>query len=435
MPRALQPLFLAFPVLAACGGGDQARRPDVILISLDTLRADHMGLYGYERDTTPYLDRLADECLVFDNAYSTAPWTLVAHMTMLTGLYPRQHGVWERELALSPETPLLAERLRQAGYQTVGLHFSGWVHERHGFDRGFDVFRSHKNAEEAERHLTEELAALDPERPTFLFLHLFDIHCGTLTDAPGPVYDTPSPFDEAFMDHPAARLTDATEGQIWSGKKRLTPPQIEALVALYDGGIRYVDSKLEAWIEDWRAEGRLDRALLIITADHGEGLGQRGRIDGHGTVYQEGLRVPLLVRRPGGTGGGRRVHEVVSLVDLVPTVLESVGIVANDLAGHSVFDPPAARTVLAFQPARETAIRWPRKIVHTRKGQTITANLESDPLELSPTRGDVSELELWRASVLGTAAELARWPRAVPIDLDPADMDDLKALGYGGEDE
>ena len=124
-----------------------------------------------------------------------------------------------------------------------------------------------------------------------------------------------------------------------------------------------------------------------------------------------------------------------SMVDIVPTVLESVGLVPSDLPGRSLFDLVDDRIVLAFQRNRETGIRWPRKIVRTPKGKVIGADLEADPLELSPYRGNPDELTRWQEEVLGTAEELARWPRALPIHLEQADLDDLKALGYGGEDE
>src|SRR5262245_55049055 len=167
--------WLAALALAGCSHGPPAR-PSLILVSIDTLRADHLGLYGYARDTSPFLDRFAKRALVYEHAFTPAAWTLVAHMTMLTGLYPEQHGVLAGKLALAPDVPLLAERLKKAGYQTLGLYQPTWVHPRHGFGRGFDVFRPHDDAAQAGEHLFEELAKLDPARPFFLFVHLFDVH-------------------------------------------------------------------------------------------------------------------------------------------------------------------------------------------------------------------------------------------------------------------
>ena len=137
---------LALPLLAvtafACSKASPSEDlPNVVLISIDALRKDHLGLYGYERDTSPYLDRLADESIVFDRAYCTAPWTLISHMTMLTGLFGRQHGVLADGTALSPKIPTLAERLEAIGYHNIALHFPGWIHERFGHLRGFEDVR------------------------------------------------------------------------------------------------------------------------------------------------------------------------------------------------------------------------------------------------------------------------------------------------------
>jgi len=150
--RRLAPI-LAVASIAGCDFAPERERPSILLVSIDTLRADHVGLYGYERDTTPFLDDFARRCIVYDRAFSPCPWTLIAHMTMLTGLFPTQHGVLSSDLALSDGIPLLAERLRSAGYQTVGLYRESWIHPRYGFERGFEVFRAHEDAAEAGVHL------------------------------------------------------------------------------------------------------------------------------------------------------------------------------------------------------------------------------------------------------------------------------------------
>src|SRR5262245_12779356 len=170
LPRPF--LLAGLVALLLCACGEAPRRPSIVLVSIDTLRADHLGLYGYTRDTSPFLDEWSRRCMVFERAFTPAAWTLSAHMSMLTGLYPEQHGVLKGTLALAPDVPLLAERLRSAGYRTVGLYQPTWVHPRHGFDRGFEVFRPHASAEEAGAHLFEELGKLPPEQPFFLFVHL-----------------------------------------------------------------------------------------------------------------------------------------------------------------------------------------------------------------------------------------------------------------------
>src|SRR5262245_27398515 len=237
----LAPLLLPL----GCGSSTRDARPSVILVSIDTLRADHVGTYGYGRDTTPFLDRWAKEGVVFEHAFTPCAWTLVAHMTMLTGLYPEQHGVVKEDLALAPEIPLLAERLKGAGYQTVGLYRSSWVHARHGFARGFDVFRAHAHAEEAGQHLREELARVTHDRPLFLFVHLYDVHNETTGQEVEWIYPSPAPFQGMFLDDSMAPLPHLAAEKIWASKGLLSEAQLRTLGALYDGGIRHVDARLE----------------------------------------------------------------------------------------------------------------------------------------------------------------------------------------------
>ena len=441
--RALGPLALA--LVGSCSPAptsDAPSLPNVVLISIDTLRADHVGTYGYERDTTPYLDRLAEESLVFERAFTPAPWTLVAHMTMLSGLYPNQHGVVTGDWALSSETPMLAERLKTAGYQTAALYFEGWIHERHGFHRGFDVWRNHVDAEQAGDHLAELLDAFDPDEPFFLFLHLFDVHSGELdSQAPGPIYDSPPPFDTMFLEDAAERLPQIPEGQLWVTKGPYPESMLEGLRALYDGGIRYVDGKLRDWIEGLRADGLLEDTLLVITADHGESLGQRQtNIRDHGGPYQEGIHVPLIVRLPGGERGGTRIEETAHLADVVPTILGAAGLADERLPGLALTDAlPTERTVYGWSPkSYEMVIEWPHKYVDLVYGdQHIEVDLEEHPEESTAEPLKLEEFERRKAAFEAT---LHPFPPPQPVgalsDEDEARLrDELNAMGYTGGEE
>jgi len=425
---ALPVLMAALLWLGACGEA-QPPGPAVILVSIDTLRADHLGLHGYERDTSPFLDRLAAESVVCEHAFTSAAWTLIAHMTMLTGLYPEQHGVTEKSRALGADAPLLAERLARAGYQTVGLYRRGWVHARHGFGRGFDVFRQHVTAEEAEQHLFEEFARLDRARPSFLFLHLFDVHSDPTTNSPPTVFSAPAPFQDHFLPDATRRLAGETYDTL---KRRGLPPEkIQAMVALYDDGIRHVDAVLERIFARLEAERRLERTLVIVTADHGESLAQRDNW-GHGGPWQEGVRVPLILRLPGNARAGERIDEVVHLVDVVATVLDFVGLPRDPtLPGCSLLRPlPAERVVTGGNDPVQYLVRWPRKIA--RAGRHVSwVDLEIDPLEKNPREASAAEFEALRAA-------LQLDPRSFHAALDsgglsPEDKAELEALGYGGE--
>jgi arylsulfatase A-like enzyme len=310
--------FRTCSVLACVGlvgaGCSDPPPPSVILISLDTVRADRFGVYGYERATTPHLDALARESTVWEHAYTTASWTLIAHMGMFTGLWPHQHGVVTGESALAPEIPTLAERLAARGYDTRGFYEPGWIHERHGFARGFNVFVPHRDAAGAQANVARSLAELDEDRPLFLFIHLFDAHSAELDAEDRLVYQPPEPYDRQFISDAPDRFEAGDALRIFDGGEEPTPEQAEALNALYDGGVRYLDEVVGRWIDEWRASGLLDRSILIVTSDHGEALGERELGFGnHGAMWEEGLRVPMIVRLPHGEGGGRRMRGPSSL--------------------------------------------------------------------------------------------------------------------------
>lgn len=420
-----------------------APRPSVILVSIDTLRPDHLGLYGYERDTTPFLDEWSKQAVVFDKAFTTAAWTLVAHMTMLTGLLPEQHDVFGKNRALSPEIPLLAERLKAAGYRTVGLYKEGWIHARHGFDRGFEVFLNHADMVEADAHLQELLPQLAGEEPFFLFVHLFDVHCGPFDGGEkdgvkqpetNRVYPAPEPYEHLFVGS-SPPLPEKAANEIWHTWNLLDPEQLETVEAMYDGNIRQVDDQLARWFADFEHRGLLQNTLVIVTSDHGEALGQRGKLDQHGECWQEGLHIPLIVRHPSGLGGGKRVDQPVHLGDLVPTILSCADLPIDPrLPGVYLFDPiPEQRIIYGIKLPEAFALRWPEKYVKLigPKSTCRVVDLELDPDELAPRPVDVDAFEKLRREVMDAGAPFPKHLRAA--DLSPSELEEMHKLGYGGE--
>lgn len=421
--------------LVSCGGGGPELPPNVLLVSWDTVRRDHLSGYGYERPTTPFLDGLAAESVVFDNAYTTASFTLIAHMSMLTGLYPRQHGVVE-ETALSPEIPLLAQRLRERSYYTVAVFRGGWIDERFGYDRGFDVFEEKNSARTAGQAMEAALAARPPERPVFLFLHLFDAHCGNLKNPSSTVYDPPAAYADLFRPGAAERLRPHSARDLYYG---VTPPDEEQaadLVALYDGAIRYLDDRLAEWVELWRREGLFERSLFLLTSDHGEALGQRGPWSGHGGFWEEGLRIPLVVRFPDGHGAGTRDARLTSVVDFVPTVLDVLELPGEPwLAGSSLRRAPLPERVVLAERERLRVVTDGRWKLHMLGGRERLFDLDADPGEQAPLEGDAHETAL---AVLRARLD-QRPPADVPGEPIPAgtateeERSVLEGLGYAGE--
>jgi arylsulfatase A-like enzyme len=316
-------------------GTTSPQRPNVVLVSIDTLRADHVGCLGYERDTTPSLDRLAGEGVLFSQAFAPASWTLPSHMSLMTSRYPHRHGVERETLGLPSSVPLLAEVLQGEGYRTAGFISWFYVAGRYGFARGFDEYvdllpERHELADavSGDQVVDRALAWLDDvepssDKPFFLFVHLFDPH---IDYSPPPPYDTmydpdyEGPMDGKYMSlHPYIR---GIHGDI----PTIDPRDLQHVVALYDGEVRFADDQLERLVSALRERDDLEQTLLVVLSDHGEELADHGSMEGHQwTLYDEVLHVPLVIRPPGGTNG-RKVDALVDLLDVAPTVLDLLDI-------------------------------------------------------------------------------------------------------------
>lgn len=322
--------------LAAAGSGCGPDQPDrnVILISIDTLRPDRLGCYGYERDTSPCIDSIASDGILFTDATSACPWTLPAHATLLTGLYPSRHGVKNHENQLPDRIPTLATRLAQEGYATMAVVNSHNFDERYGLQQGFEKYEylSEWPADGTKGRILNrgtEIAALAREwlkdrddRPFFLFLHFFDVHSGY---TPDPAYR------ELFADDYAGRV-DGSTGMMVALRNQnivLDGPDLDHLNALYDAEIRQFDDILAGLIGFIDESGIGEETLLVITADHGEEFYEHGSVLHGRTFYQEVIAVPLIVKGPG-VPGGVRFEEPVSSIDVAPTVLEYLGLAAGD---------------------------------------------------------------------------------------------------------
>ena len=311
-------LWQAWPFRRQTAGA----KPNLIIISLDTLRADRLGLYGYERQTSPFLDKLAAKGAVFENATSATCWTLPAHVSMFSGLYPTTHGVTD-VVKIQKETPLIAEMLRAKGYRTFGFPGGGYVSAAYGFDRGFDYYPGTK----PKRRLGPEgglgvtisrakevLEKLEPSQPFFLFMHTMDIHCP---------YDPPEPYYSMFKSDGAQTIkTKQCIGHKRSGK--LPKEKVLFLSDRYDGGIRWADDNLAnffAWLED---KGRLSNTYVMILSDHGEEFVEHGYIGHKHSLHREVISVPFIVLGPDIRPAR---HEVLAnVVDVTPTALDLLGL-------------------------------------------------------------------------------------------------------------
>ncbi|MFO8057320.1 MAG: sulfatase [bacterium] len=300
------------------------QKPNIIIISIDTLRADHLEPYGHDMPVSPAISALAHESILFERCYSHASWTPPSVASLFTSLYPVQHGSLGKDrIPLSSGNRTMAETFAEAGYFTAAFSSSPFVHPDFGFGQGFRVF----GFEEDENAAALTAMAVDwlherPAGPFFLYVMYFDPHFP---------YVPPENYLGMFRKGPEGK-------PLWRAGH---VPNIKSLYGLsaevgretynflhssYQGEIAFTDDRVGALISRFRQEGLLRNSIVVLTSDHGEEFLEHGGF-GHGnTLYEEQLHVPLLVRLPGGSGGGRRIASITRQVDLLPTLLEFAGI-------------------------------------------------------------------------------------------------------------
>lgn len=327
MMSTLRTLLLAALVagVTACGPGtDEDRPPSVILISIDTLRPDHLGCYGYSKPTSPRIDSLCEQAVVFDQAIAHAPSTLPSHASILTSLIPQHHQAsFDNRRALPEEITTLAEVLAAEGYRTAAFTGGGQIDPLFGLGQGFEQYTM-PAADDFEISVDAALGWIESVEgePFFLFLHTYQPH---------HPYD-PDPevlalFDDSYdgpMQGPISvtRLKDINAGEI-----ELSERDVEHIVATYDAEIREVDTAFGRLIDALESRDLLAPSLVVFTSDHGEEFGEHGYVGWHShTFYEELLRVPLFFKYPAGGPQGQRVDRMVRSIDIAPTVLKAVGL-------------------------------------------------------------------------------------------------------------
>ncbi len=337
-------------------------RPNVLLISIDTLRADHLSLYGYRRRTSPHLDAWAARSgVLFENAVASAPWTLPSHASLLTGVDSDRHGGVNHGSPVPREVLTLPEILRAAGYRTLAITGGGWMRPDYGFAQGVDLYRywpaGVDKLEELELGVDRALEWLDrwPADPLFLFLHTFEVHSPHRRRQPFFAALAGSSDPDAGSIITEKSFTAPEDGFLlrksffWVRKgatPRTTPvaeDEIREVVDRYDSAIAFTDSQIGRLLEGLGELGLERDTLVVVTSDHGDAFGEKG-LASHGYLYDFNLLVPLVVALPGDAGGGRRVAEQVRSVDVVPTVLDVLGLPSPPgIDGVSLLDLLAGR--------------------------------------------------------------------------------------------
>jgi arylsulfatase A-like enzyme len=432
--------------LAAVGWGCNAPEPaapgppNVLLVSLDTFRADHLSCSGYHRHTTPFLDELAAGGTRFSHASVNTHGTPSSHTTMLSSLYQETHRVWaDRESGdrRAPSIPdgiaLLQEIFGAAGWTTAAVTGGAWMSASYGFSRGFDHFSDQGvDADQGAALFVETLeSAMADGRPVFALFHTYEVHSpylppegygslfGTYSSDVKPTWNGLQPFSH-------------------TANRDLADSDLDFLVSQYDGEIRYLDDQLRWLFSRLEAMGFLDNAVVLVTADHGEEFGDHGGLLHRGTLFEELVRVPFIVWGRG-VRSGVVDPTLVSTIDIAPTLLTAAGLEPPAaMEGRDVLTPSpvpwAGQRVFAQYRDALYSIRTPRfKLIRGPGDQIKLFDLEGDPRErrnLASARPDLanelsSELETWRR-------DRPRMPGegSSTTELDPATEERLRALGY-----
>ena len=418
--------------------------PNVLIVILDAARASSFGAYGYERDTTPFIDELAAEGFVFRNAFSECPNTSCSIPNLISGIPFVDVGPppsWHR---ISDRIMTLAEYLSGIGYRTIGLSANPNNAVARNTNQGFDEFfemwawtgrgrhPQRRDPHRLSRVAIEAMRRVARTQPVFMLLHYVPPH---------EPYD-PRPEFDVFGDptyegpvYPGVLFRD-----VRAGRQTLSPADVEEMVALYDGNLRMADDAVQEMFDALRDEQRWDNSIVLITADHGEAFFEHGKQGHNSTLYDEMLHIPFILRLPGGqVDGGVDTDRLVILSDVVPTVLGQVGLEPTpEVGGIDVLRPtnhPAARVLIHRRSGQRAfavrTLKW--KALFSLGGQTSTLfDLENDPEELH---------NLVEARPLlhhGYAALLTRHRREAQtrsfeseaVELSDEDLRELRSLGY-----
>jgi arylsulfatase A-like enzyme len=487
----LRTAILAALWAASCGEATVADRPradlpNLVLISIDTLRADRLGSYGYERGTTPNLDAFAREAVRFSRAIAPAPTTTPAHMSIFTGLLPAVHrmsnineGVPQ---SLDPSITTFTELLREAGYYTAGFHGGGNVDGSLGFERGFDFYSQDYVSYNwmGAYHDPADLDAIRPwlriargrGKPLFLFLHHFVCHA--------PYVSAPDSIRDRFLDGRAVEglprgsgdaekqrmiamldrrvggkaklilqwgMFRETSSRFWSGVDLTRPDHRGHVEALYDAQVSYSDwlfGRVGKIIEE---EGAYGNSLIVVLSDHGEEFGEHGGKE-HRQLFVETLHVPLLIRFPDGTGPrGTTVDRTVRTMDVMPTIFDALKLPV-DIPVQGVSFLPLVRGVGAYDPPLVTYADRDFEIVRLIRDGLVYTNQHTDVADewLFDEAQDPAEghnLATERPADLARMRSLAEARRRADLDflsalqgapraprLDPTLLEQLRQLGY-----
>ncbi len=459
---------------SAAGDSSQKSRPNIVFISIDTLRADHLSAYGYARRTSPNLDQLAADGALFEYAISSTSWTLPSHAAMLTGLVDSVHGATDTDRPLGESRTTLAERLKPLGYTTAGFFAGPYLHPIFGFAQGFDTYVDCTSYADFNTQRASQTGTIEgpevwqrsqhdvtnprlygevrkwldarPARPFFVFVHMWDVHFD---------FVPPPPYDRMFDPDYAGPISGRNFFFNPSVNPKMPRRDLEHLIALYDGEIAWTDEHVGKLIDDLRRLGVYDDTLFVVTADHGTAFFEHGQRAHRNGLWDELVHVPLIMRWPGPIAAGLRVRAQVRTIDILPTVLalldqphppEVMGQSLRPLLEGRAFETklPAVSELDTLGLKLRSVRRAEYKLIWDDKtGGGNVYDLGVDAQERAPLpRADLPlvqrALDEYRAAVRWLEEYRTALPAGGPDSraLPPEVLQRLRGLGYvGGEDE
>ncbi len=463
-------------ILSACGEKDP--RPNIVLISIDSLRADHLSSYGYGRKTSPRIDQLASKGALFEKAFSTTSWTLPSHMALFTSMYDTVHGVTTHDQALDPLRITLPMALQEGGYNTAGFYSGPYLIPAFGFGRGFDKYikcfdymepgevdnkhsigykpdqhhASHNDVTSPRIHqeVSRWLERTSKNKPFFLFVHMWDVHYD---------YLPPAEYATRFTDPTYRTTLDLSSFETNPAiNDKMDPRDLDHLIGLYDGEIAYTDDHIGKILDKMKSLGLSENTIVLVTSDHGEAFFEHGTKGHQKDLFDEVLHIPLIISWPGKIEEGVRVSSQASIIDIMPTLLDLAGVPSPPEALGRSLKPLIDGTdremdeALIFSELTMDSVQYRRhlrsirtpqyKVIYNTTpdskdfGKGVIFNLKKDPKELR-SMGEgaffATEAVTRLNDMIKKVDELAN---ALPkkgsedVQLDDSIKDALKQLGY-----
>ena len=448
--RTLRTGILLTSVVVGCGGSSQTATvedpPNVLIVMIDALRGDRLGVNGYPLPTTPTIDSLASEGINFRRAFAHSTWTKPSIATLFTSVYPGQHGLDQvavegreglQAQILDSRWVTLAERFAAAGYRTGAVINQVHIHSRFGFQQGFESFDSRRGtiAPRLNRLMLDWLRGLEPEAPFFAYLHYLDVHwpyTHRIKGRGGALGPT-----EMSVEPPRSGRAVVHD---WGAQLDL-PADLEALEARYDQEVAFADWQLGKLLAGLEELGRLDDTIVVVTADHGEGFLEHGLLLHGYAPYEEVIHIPLVFRLPARLRGPVTSSEVpVGLIDVMPTLLDLAGLEREPQAQGQSLAPlirgGSMRPRLIFaETAVASAARDERyKLLEFSDGRQELYDLETDPGEQTPLEAGCGErcerLEQRLADFMAAMATARAGLATEVAPLESEDVEEMRSLGY-----